>query len=145
MFYLGLTGDVLGTYWCDVVDMYHRQVLVTYQWDIVGCSIWDLYETSWRFTDETLLLCPLDTSSRRSNKMSLRCTTGTSWRRSIEKSLGVSFETYLWRCWNVRRAVVTTSPRRLFARWDLKVPSTQFEECQWNLFFFSFRKRYVLE
>ena len=32
-------------------------------------------------------------------------------------SLGVSFETYLGRRWDVQRDIVTTSPRRLAARW----------------------------
>ena len=62
VFHLGLTGDVVDTY----------------QRDVVGCIIWDLLETSWRRTDETLLLPPLETSSRRSNKMSWRRTTETS-------------------------------------------------------------------
>ena len=62
VFHLGLTGDVVETY----------------QWDVVGCIIWGLLQTSWRRTDETLLLRPLKTSSRRSNKMSWRRTTETS-------------------------------------------------------------------
>ena len=62
VFHLGLTGDVVDTY----------------QRDVVGCIIWDLLETSWRRTDETLLLHPLKTPSRRSNKMSWRRTTETS-------------------------------------------------------------------
>ena len=49
--------------------------------------------------------------------MSSRRTTETSWRRSTETSLGVSFETYLGRRWDVQRDIVTTSPRRLAARW----------------------------
>ena len=70
VFHLGLTGEV--------VESYHQDVLVTCQRDVVGCFIWDLLETSWRRTDETLLLRPLETSSRRSNKMSWRRTTETS-------------------------------------------------------------------
>ena len=31
--------------------------------------------------------------------------------------MGVSFETYLRRCWDVQRDVVTTSPQRLVAGW----------------------------
>ena len=37
------------------------------------------------------------------------------WRRSTETSLGVSFETYLRRRCQVKRDVVTMSPRRLVA------------------------------
>ena len=91
----------------------------TYHWDVVGCFIWDLFETSWRRTDETSSLPTLETWSRHTNKTSWRCTTETSWRRSTETSLGVSFETYLRRCWAVQRDVVTTSPRRLVAGWDV--------------------------
>ena len=65
----------------------------TYHWDVIGCFIWDLFETSWRRTTET------------------------SWRRSTETSLGVSFETYLRRHWDVQRDVVTTLLRRLVAGW----------------------------
>ena len=32
--------------------------------------------------------------------------------------MGVSFETYLRRRWDVQRDVVTTSPRRLVAGWE---------------------------
>ena len=117
VFHLGLIEDVAGTYWWGVVNMYHWDVLMTYQWDVVGCFIWDLFETSWRRTNETLLLCPLETSSRHPNEMSWIRTTETSWRSSIEKSLGVSFETYLHRRWDVQRDVVTTLPGRLFAGW----------------------------
>ena len=89
VFHLGVTGDV--------VDTYH--------WDVVGCFISDLFETSWRRTDETSSLRPLETWSRHTNKTSWRRTTETSWRRSTETSLGVSFETYLrWR-WAVRLLV----------------------------------------
>ena len=109
VFHLGLTGEV--------VESYHQDVLVTCQRDVVGCFIWDLLETSWRRTDETLLLRPLETLSRRSNKMSWRRTTETSWRRSTETSQGVSFETYLQRRWDLQRDVVTTSLRHLVAGW----------------------------
>ena len=111
MFHLKFTGDV--------VDTYHWDVLMTYQRDFAGCFIWDLLETSWRRTGNTLLLRPLETSSRRTKKMSWRRTTETSQWRSIETSLGVSFETYLRRHWDVQRDVVTTSPRRLVAGWAL--------------------------
>ena len=123
VFHLGLTGDVVGTYWWDVVDMYHWVVLVTYQWDVVGCFIWDLFETWWRRTYETSLLRPLETSTRHSNKMSRIRTTETSWQSSIQMSLGVSFEMYLWRGWDVQRDVVTALPRRLFAGWGNSVSS----------------------
>ena len=53
----------------------------------------------------------------RSNKTSWRCTTETSWQRSIVTSLGVSFETYLRRCWDVQRDVLTTSPQCLATGW----------------------------
>ena len=68
--------------------------------------VWDVVET---------LLRPLETFSRRSNKALWRRTTETSWQRSTELLLGVSFETYLWRCWDVPRDVVTTFLRRLVA------------------------------
>ena len=98
---------------------YHWDVLVTYHWDVDGCFIWDLFEASWRRTDGTSLLRPLETSSRHTNKTSWRRTTETSWRGSTETSLGVSFETYLRRRWDVQRDVVTTSPRRRFAGWEV--------------------------
>ena len=119
VFHLGLTGKVVKTYKWYVVDKYRWDVLVTYHWDVVGCFIWDLLEKSDRRTDGTSLLRPLDTSSRRLNKMSWRPTTETSWRRSIETLLGVSFETYMRRCWDVQRDVVTTSPQRLVAGWGI--------------------------
>ena len=49
------------------------------------------------------------------------------WRRSTETSLGVSFETYLRRHWDVQRDVVTTSLQRLVAGWDVE------GECQESL------------
>ena len=70
-----------------------------------------MFETLRRHTDGTSLLRPLETSSRRSNKMSRR--------RTTETSLGVSFETYLRRRWDVQRDVAATSPRRLNAGWDV--------------------------
>ena len=93
VFHLGLTGNVVETYYWDVKNTYHWDVLVTYHWDVVGYFIWDLFESSRRRSDGTLLLCPLETSSRRSNKMSWRRTTETSWRHSTETSQGVSFAT----------------------------------------------------
>ena len=95
------------------------RVLVTYHWDVVGCFIWDVFETSWRRTDGTSSLHPLETSSQHTNKTSWRRTTETSWRRSTETSLRVSFGTYLQRRWDVQKDVVTTSPRRLFAGWAI--------------------------
>ena len=74
-----------------------------------------MLETSWRRSDGASLLRRFETSLRRSNKTSWRRTTETSWRRSIETSLGVSFERYLRRCWDVQKDVTTTSPRRLNA------------------------------
>ena len=64
----------------------------TFHWDVFGCFIWDLSETSWRRTDETSSLRPLETSSRHNNKTSWRRTTDTSWWGSTETSLGVSFD-----------------------------------------------------
>ena len=61
VFHLGLTGEV--------VESCHQDVLVTCQRDVVGCFIWDLLETSWRRTDETLLLRPL----RRRHDVPIRC------------------------------------------------------------------------
>ena len=117
--------------------MYHWDVLVTYQWDVVGCFIWELFVTSRRRTDETSLLRPFEAPSQRSNRMSWRHTIETSWRRSIETLLGVSFETYLQRHWGVQKDVITTSSRRLAARWDVLKNFAKFTEdyvC-WNLFF----------
>ena len=48
--------------------------------------------TSWRRTDGTLLLRPLETSLLRSNKTLCGRTTETFWRPFTEKSLCVSFE-----------------------------------------------------
>ena len=121
VFQLGLPGGIVGTYWWDVVDMYHWDVLMTYQWDVVGCFIWDFSETSSRRTDETALLYPLETLSRHSNNMSWIRTTETSWRSFIERSLSVSFETYLRRRWGVQKDVITTFSRRLFAGWGNSV------------------------
>ena len=92
VFHLGLPGGIVGTYWWDVVDMYHWDVLMTYQWDVVGCFIWDFSETSSRRTDETALLCPLETLARHSNNMSWIRTAETSWRGFIERS----FECFIW-------------------------------------------------
>ena len=109
VFHLGLTWDVVGTYWWDVVDMYHWDVMVTYQWDVVGCFIWALFETSWRRTDETTMLRPLETSSRHSNKMSWirtlrRLSSRRCWvfhsRRTCDVA-GTYKETSLSRCHDV--------------------------------------------
>ena len=69
-------------------------------------------------TDETSLLGPVETLSRHSKKTSRRRSTETCWRRSTWMSLGFSFGTYLWQCWNVWRDVITTLPRRSVAGWD---------------------------
>ena len=60
---------------------------MTCHWDVIGCFIWDLFETSKRRTDETSLLRSLETLSQCSNKMWWRRTTEASWRRSTETSL----------------------------------------------------------
>ena len=99
------------------MDMYHWHVLVTYHWDVIGCFIWDLFETPWRRTAGTSSLLPLEMLSRYTNKTSWRRTTKTSWRRSIATSLGVSFEMYLRHHWDIKRDIVTTSPRLLVAGW----------------------------
>ena len=66
--HLGVTGDVVETYLRNVVDTYYWDVLVTYHWDVVVCFIWDLSETSWRHTDGTSSLRPLETLSRHTNE-----------------------------------------------------------------------------
>ena len=66
-----------------------------------GCFIWDLLETSWRRTDGTSSLRPHETLSRHINKTSWRRTTETSWQRSSKTSLGVSFETYVRRRYDI--------------------------------------------
>ena len=70
VFHLGLTGDVVNTYnemswWCTSETS-------------LGVSFGDLLETSWRHTDEKLLLHPLETSPWCSNKFSWIPTTETS-------------------------------------------------------------------
>ena len=100
--------------------MYHWDVLVTYHWKVIGYFIWDLLETSWRYTDLTSLLRPLETSSWRSNKTLWKRASETSWWRSAKTSLGVSFETHLRRCWDLQRDVITTSSRRLVVGWVVK-------------------------
>ena len=48
-------------------------------------------------------------------------------------SLSVSFETYLRRCWCVQRDVLTTSPRRLIARWAVcKLPKLELPKFSGN-------------
>ena len=93
-------------------------VLVTYHWDVVGCFISDLFETSSRRTDGTSSLRPLDTLSQHASKTSWRRTTEMFWQCLTETSLGVSFETYLWRCWDVQKDLVTMSPQRLVVSWN---------------------------
>ena len=99
-----------GTYMrrCRVVLMGRRGnvslrclVLVTHHWDVVGCFIWDLFDTPWRRTDGTLLLLPLEMSSRRSIKM----------------TLSVSFRTYLRRHWDVQGGILMMSLWRLAVGW----------------------------
>ena len=75
--------------------------------------------TSWRRTDGSLLLRPLETSLLRSSKTLWGRTTETSWRLSTEKSLGVSLETYVRRQWNIQGDVVTASPRHYVAGWEV--------------------------
>ena len=70
VFHLGLTGDVVDTY----TEMSWWRTSET----PLGVSFGDLLQTSWRHTDEKLLLHPLETSSRYSNKLSRRRTTETS-------------------------------------------------------------------
>ena len=73
----------------------------------------------WRRTDGTLLLRPLEKSLLRSNKTLWGRTTETTWRPSTEKSLGVSFEIYVRRQWDIQRDAVTASPRNLVAGWEV--------------------------
>ena len=51
-----------------------------------------------------------------------------TWQRSIETSLGVSFETYLRRHWDVQRDVAATSPRRLNAGWVIPEKNISIDE-----------------
>ena len=83
----------------------------TYHSDVIGCFIWELGETSYRRTNETSWTVPL----RRLGDVRLRrrrCFIWDlfemSWRRTTETSLGVLFETYLRRYWDVQE----TSLRR---------------------------------
>ena len=62
--------------------------------------IWDVVETYWW---GVVITSPWDVV--------------TLYQQDVVKSLGVSFETYLRRCWDVQRDVVATSPRRLLAGW----------------------------
>ena len=78
----------------------------------------DLFETSWRRTDGTSPLRPLETSLRHSNK--------APRRRTTETSLGVSVETYLRRRWNKQRDVVTMSPQRFYVGWLLTIQTSYF-------------------
>ena len=124
MFHLGVTEDVLETYWWDVVDTYHWDVLVTHHWDLIGCFIWDLFEISWKRTDGTSSLCPYETLSWHTNKTSWRRTIGTSWWRTTETSLGVSFETCLRRRRDVlmgRRHYVSVRRHRDIPIWRREV------------------------
>ena len=50
--HLGVTGDVVETYY----------------WDVIVCFIWDLSETSWRHTDGASSLRPLETLSRQTSE-----------------------------------------------------------------------------
>ena len=79
------------------VQTYHWDVFTTYHRDVVGCFIWDYFETSWRRNNGASLSRTLKTLSRRSLMTSWRHTTNTFWRRTTETSLGVSFETKLKR------------------------------------------------
>ena len=65
------------------------------------------------------MLRPLETLAQRSNKMSWRRTTETYCRRSTGTLLGVSFETYLQRRWDIQKGVVATSLGRLIAGLDV--------------------------
>ena len=84
---------------------------------------WVFHLTLWRGTDGTSIR-PLETSSWHTNKKLSRRTTETSWRCSTETTLGVSFETYLRRHWDLQRDILTTSPRRLVAGWEVSRPLT---------------------
>ena len=105
----------------DVLMGRRGYVPLTFWWRTTETSLGVSFETSWRRTDETSSLRPLETWSRYTNKTPWRRTTETSWRRSTEMSLGVSFETYLRHRWDVQRDVVTTSPWRLFAGWVMMI------------------------
>ena len=75
----------------DVMETNWWDVVVTSSWDVVTTFQWDVVETyHW--------------------DVSVRFT---------ETSLGVLFETYLWRCWDIQRDVVTTLARCLVAGLEL--------------------------
>ena len=114
------------------METYHWGALVMYNWDVIGCFIWDLFKATWKRVDGTSLLRPFETSLRCSKKTWGRRTTETSWWRSIEASFGVSFGTYLQRHWDIQTEVVTTSPQRLNAGWD------RGRDCMIFFFFFFF-------
>ena len=71
--------------------------------------IWDVVETYWW---DVVITSPWDVVTH---------TNKTSWRRTTETSSVVSFETYLRRCWDVQKYVVTTSSWRLVAGWGYVV------------------------
>ena len=81
--------------------------------------IWDLFEKSWRRTDEMLSIRFLEKSSWHTNKTSWRRTTETSWRRFSESSLGVSFETSLGHTERRRYDVAVTSCCRVGRLWTI--------------------------
>ena len=101
MFYLELTGDVVGQTngksWIRTTDT------------SLGVSFESCLRRRGRRTHGTSLLRPIETSSHCSNK--------TSWRRNTETSWRLSIETYLRRRRDILGDVVTTSPRRLIAGW----------------------------
>ena len=74
---------------------------------------------SWRLTDGTSLLRPLETLVQLSNKISGGRITETYCRRSTRTLLGVSFERYLQRRWDIQKGVVATSLQRLIAGLDV--------------------------
>ena len=103
VFHLGLTREVVETYQWDVSVMYH--------WKVVGCFIWDLFETLWRhWLDFVMSYHWWDV------EMLWRHTTEMSWWCSIETLCDVSFETYLQHPWYVQGDVVML-PQHLVAMW----------------------------
>ena len=122
-----LLGVSIGTY-----RRRRRDVVDTYHWDVVACFTWDLFETSWRCTDGTSLLCPLKTSSQDPSKTLWRRTTDTTCWRFTEASVGVSFEAYLRRRWDVQRDVAKTSPRRHVAGGITQMLKKAFKSRTWS-------------
>ena len=82
-----------------------------------------LFETCLRGRGDVLMGRCCYVLLRRRHNVSIKCLGDVPLRclGDVPTSLGASFETYLQRCWDVQRDVVTTSLRRLLARWEPEV------------------------